>query len=428
MEYIYVLGLGGGNFVIGRTADVDRRVEQHRKGQGPSSAWTQKHGVEGLVETRVLGSDFDEGNVTKEYMLKHGIDRVRGGTHSQVVLGADAMRTLEKELGHAQECICGREGHCSGACSTGIGAIGEPPGSSSQSMQVPASAKGEGAPLSPPHPPTIQYIYVLALGGGNFYIGKTGNVDRRVEQHRKGQGPSSAWTRKHGVEGLVETRVRNSDFEEDMVTKEYMLKHGIDRVRGGAYVEIELKPETFSTLQKELWHAQDKCTRCGRDGHFIMSCTATTTVSGEPVGVTSPQRLQAHSAVATERLATEVATQVLHMLHASGAALPAALPLRRLLAASPAQAPARAAAPEWSPRASASTVCTRCGRAGHEGRCDARRGGASAAARAPAADACFRCGRTTHFASECYARTTVGGDRLSDSEDEKEGRGSRRRR
>lgn len=108
-------------------------------------------------------------------------------------------------------------------------------------------------------------IYVLHL---EDYIGKSDNVMKRYEQHMNGFG--SAWTRKYKPISLEKTIENVSAFEEDKTTKEYMSKYGIDKVRGGSYVEIELSEFHIDALKMEIWAAKDLCTQCGRSGHFIM--------------------------------------------------------------------------------------------------------------------------------------------------------------
>lgn len=51
-----------------------------------------------------------------------------------------------------------------------------------------------------------------------------------------------------------------------------MIKYGIDNVRGGNYVKIELDIEEKKILQSELWGVKDLCKSCGQSGHFIKSC------------------------------------------------------------------------------------------------------------------------------------------------------------
>lgn len=46
-------------------------------------------------------------------------------------------------------------------------------------------------------------IYVLALENGFFYVGKTYNLARRLEEHKEMKG--SLWTKKHKFIELYET-------------------------------------------------------------------------------------------------------------------------------------------------------------------------------------------------------------------------------
>jgi len=124
-------------------------------------------------------------------------------------------------------------------------------------------------------------IYVLKLEGGNYYVGKSDDVIERFKQHIDGKG--SAWTKKHRPLSLVEFRDNVSPLTEDMVTKQYMAKHGIDKVRGGSYVTEELDEFQRESIQKELWNAADCCTQCGHKGHFVAQCNATTDVNGKRI-------------------------------------------------------------------------------------------------------------------------------------------------
>ena len=92
-------------------------------------------------------------------------------------------------------------------------------------------------------------IYVLRLEGGHYYIGKSDNVIARYQQHLDGKG--SAWTKLHKPVSLVKTVEGASPFDEDKITKEYMAKYGIDKVRGGSYVQLELSPFHMDALHME---------------------------------------------------------------------------------------------------------------------------------------------------------------------------------
>jgi predicted GIY-YIG superfamily endonuclease len=124
-------------------------------------------------------------------------------------------------------------------------------------------------------------VYVLRLEGGHYYVGKSDNIMNRYQQHLNGYG--SAWTRKHKPISIDKTYENVSSFEEDKITKEYMSKYGIDKVRGGSYVEIELSEFHIEALKMEIWAAKDLCTQCGRPGHFVKDCYAKTDASGNNI-------------------------------------------------------------------------------------------------------------------------------------------------
>ena len=124
-------------------------------------------------------------------------------------------------------------------------------------------------------------IYVLRLEGGRYYIGKSDNIMNRYQQHLNGSG--SAWTRKYKPISLEKTIENVSSFEEDKITKEYMSKYGIDKVRGGSYVEVELSEFHTEALKMEIWGAKDLCTQCGRKGHWVKDCYAKKDVNGNDI-------------------------------------------------------------------------------------------------------------------------------------------------
>ena len=121
-------------------------------------------------------------------------------------------------------------------------------------------------------------IYVIRLEGGRYYIGKSDNVIHRYSQHLAGNG--SAWTKKYKPIKLEKVIENVSPFEEDKITKELMSKYGIDKVRGGSYVEVELSEFHVDALKMEIWAAKDLCTQCGRSGHFVKDCYAKTDILG----------------------------------------------------------------------------------------------------------------------------------------------------
>lgn len=124
-------------------------------------------------------------------------------------------------------------------------------------------------------------IYVLQLQNNKYYIGKTKNVNKRLEQHFNKNIYGSAWTSKHKPIKLIETIKNIDDFDEDKYTLKYMKKYGIDNVRGGSFSQLILSNETVSHINKMIESTNDNCYRCGRNSHYITNCYAKTHISGK---------------------------------------------------------------------------------------------------------------------------------------------------
>ena len=120
-------------------------------------------------------------------------------------------------------------------------------------------------------------IYILELAHGKYYVGKTSNLAQRLEEHQKGNG--SRWTQIHPMVKLVES-FQGDVFDEDKYVKIYMMKYGIDQVRGGSYSQVKLDDDARAAVTKELHGTSDSCFRCGRDNHFVQQCYAKHHVDG----------------------------------------------------------------------------------------------------------------------------------------------------
>ena len=123
-------------------------------------------------------------------------------------------------------------------------------------------------------------IYILKLEDDCWYVGRTADVKKRVEHHFKRYG--SAWTKLHRPIHLEIAYGNASPFDEDKYTKEYMLKYGIDKVRGGTYSQPTMNNAQKRAVQQELWGAQDLCFLCGGN-HFVKNCSAATDVFRNPI-------------------------------------------------------------------------------------------------------------------------------------------------
>lgn len=117
-------------------------------------------------------------------------------------------------------------------------------------------------------------VYVLGLEKDKFYVGKTTDVERRFCSHVQGDARSAHWTRKYKPLRVIETFEGVDGLEEDKITLLYMIKYGIDRVRGGPYVSCKLSEPTKRHITHRIRMATDLCGACGSPDHFMKNCSA----------------------------------------------------------------------------------------------------------------------------------------------------------
>ena len=114
------------------------------------------------------------------------------------------------------------------------------------------------------------YIYVLKLEGGKYYVGKTENPEFRLEKHFNTKG--SAWTKKYKPISIYELKPDKQGIDEQIVTQEYMVKFGIDNVRGGPWCKISLTESEKKLIDHINKSNLDSCYKCGDNGHFSSNC------------------------------------------------------------------------------------------------------------------------------------------------------------
>ena len=83
-------------------------------------------------------------------------------------------------------------------------------------------------------------IYKLNLENGKKYVGKTTDVDRRMDQHFSGNG-SKVTKKFKPIDGKIIDEVPGffSDDVEQEYTEDYIEKYGYNNVRGGYYTNSQ---------------------------------------------------------------------------------------------------------------------------------------------------------------------------------------------
>ena len=116
MVFIYILQLEHGKYYIGKTQNTTFRLEQHFTSNG--SAWTKKYKPISILEIIPNCDDYDEDKHTIKYMEKYGVNNVRGGSFCEIKLSDNNRITLNQMIKSVSDkCyICGKDDHFANDC------------------------------------------------------------------------------------------------------------------------------------------------------------------------------------------------------------------------------------------------------------------------------------------------------------------------
>lgn len=92
-------------------------------------------------------------------------------------------------------------------------------------------------------------IYVLELAGGNWYVGFTQNLKKRLKAHKKGK--ASLWTQLHKPVALHAT-FPGSKITESVVLLDMLLLYPKESVRGAAFCVRAVPPKPRKTNHKAV--------------------------------------------------------------------------------------------------------------------------------------------------------------------------------
>ena len=117
-------------------------------------------------------------------------------------------------------------------------------------------------------------VYVLRDQEGRMYVGKSGNIQQRVEQHLAGEGTQFL---SGGIKRLPPYQSGSAEDLESWERNETlarMYRHGINRVRGWMFTSTSLSKEQEEEAFRQICEKYDLCRRCGRNSHFAEKCFA----------------------------------------------------------------------------------------------------------------------------------------------------------
>ena len=121
MFKIYALQLVDLKYYIGKTnKTVSERFTEHITKSEVS--WTTLYKPEIILEAYESSNSFEEDNLTKKYMFDYGIENVRGGSYTKIILDDWQLKALEHEfLSIGDKCFkCKKSGHIARYCTNSL--------------------------------------------------------------------------------------------------------------------------------------------------------------------------------------------------------------------------------------------------------------------------------------------------------------------
>jgi predicted GIY-YIG superfamily endonuclease len=96
MDKIYILKLENCKYYVGKARNIENKYKEHLN--GIASEWTKIHRPITIIEEVSNAPYLCEDKYVFKYMSKYGIENVRGGSYTSVVLDDITLIALQKEL------------------------------------------------------------------------------------------------------------------------------------------------------------------------------------------------------------------------------------------------------------------------------------------------------------------------------------------
>ena len=232
MVFIYILQLESGKYYIGKTTTPSFRLDQHFNSNG--SNWTKKYKPTFVIELIPNCDDYDEDKYTIKYMEQYGINNVRGGSFCEIKLSDNNISTLNQMIrGVTNKCyICGSPDHFANECKT-INVKKEKPIMNEKCNCASSHFF--------PHRRSKCALNKLI----SYYDDENDNIDKLKLQH-----------------AIIQNKILQDELNQ--------IKTAPNQVN----------PAQVSPAQVNSAQVIGACHRCGRHGHYISSCYASTHVKG----------------------------------------------------------------------------------------------------------------------------------------------------
>ena len=237
MVFIYILQLELGKYYVGKTTNPSFRLDQHFNSNG--SNWTKKYKPISVIEIIPNCDDYDEDTYTIKYMEQYGINNVRGGSFCEIKLSDNNISTLNQMIkGVTNKCyICGKADHFANECKT-INVKKEKP--------IMHEKCDCASSHFFPHRRFKCALHKLV----SYYDDENDNIDKLKLQH-----------------AIIQNKILQDELK----------KIKIDQITPQVTIQVTLAPEQVKTSPNQV---NGSCHRCGRHGHYISSCYASTHIKG----------------------------------------------------------------------------------------------------------------------------------------------------